>query len=533
MFTNLSTLKLYHKIAFFSISLMTLTLLVVSCLIFKAITEDVKKTTANQCLTIARIVAKLPAVQNGILAENPPLLLQPMIEEMRQTSGASLIVVYNMDEIRLAHPVSSALGTSGKDPMHTSVLQGQEFIYSAGKLLAPSLRANVPIITSDGKQIGFVTVGFYLEAVNNLIWTTAKEFVFSFTIGVLCCLLGSLMLARHIKSATFNLEPSEIATILKERDATLKAIREGIVAVDTDKNIKYLNQEAIKLLGLTPEQINNQSIDALLPDNNLLSVIVSGQAIYDEEQRLQDKIILSCSIPIIVDDKTVGAVLSFRDRTEVNQLAEELTGIHRLVDTLRAQAHEFKNKMHTIGGLIQLKCYQEALHYAVGNKVGMQVQMGMLHKNIKDSIIAGLLLGKESQIKELKIDFMIDPNSIVTELPVNVTSGDIVLILGNLLQNSIEAVTDCEPRSIWASIIQEASVLRIKTKNSGPWVSNDLMQEIFLPNITTKKEHAGLGLALIKQKVDLFRGSVVVRNIPSGGVEFDISIPYNWEDKYE
>jgi PAS domain S-box-containing protein len=531
---RISNMKLYHKIAVLSISMMTLTLVVTGLLIFKSITENIEKDTATHALIMARMVAKIPAIQDAILSDTPSKSLQPIVEDLRHASGAALIAVFDMQEVRLAHPVASSIGTSGADSMHAHVLNGEEFIYSAGEKLAPTLRANVPIYARNtGQQVGFVTVGFYLKDINALTLTAARGFIFSFMMGVFCCLLGSIILANHVKQATFGWEPNEIATILKERDATLEVIREGVVAVDTRNYIKLLNNEATKILGVTTEEIIGESIDRILPDNKLADVMLSRQAIYDEEQRLHDKIILSNSIPIIVDSKVVGAVISFRDRTEINQLAEEITGIHRLVDTLRAQAHEFKNKMHTVGGLIQLQCYQEALYFAVGSKTGIQVQMSLLNESIKDSVISGLLLGKESQIKELQIDFSIDPNSYIEELPVHVTSGDIVLILGNLLQNSMEALNDCEQKSIWVSIIQEAEALRIKVQNSGPWIDEELSASMYWSGITTKKNSNGLGLALIKEKLGLIRGSINNKNLPTGGVEFEVCIPYNWSNANE
>jgi len=524
---RVSNMKLYHKIAVLSISMMALTLTVSGLLIFKSIAGDIKKDTANNALIIARMVAKIPAIQDAILSDNPSKILQPMVEELRQASGAALIAIFNMQEVRLAHPIPSTIGTLGVDPMHTYVLNGKEFVYSSGEALAPTLRANVPIYDkNNGKQVGFVTVGFYKADINALILIATREFIVSFMVGAFCCFLGAIVLANHVKQVTFGWEPHEIATILKERDATLEVIREGVVTVDTNKCIKLLNNEATRMLGVTTEEMIGKSIDEFLPENKLANVMQSRQAVYDEEQRLLDKIIFSNSIPIVVENKILGAVISFRDRTEINQLAEEITGIHRLVDTLRAQAHEFKNKMHTVGGLIQLQCYQEALHFAVGSKSGIQVQMSLLNENIKDSVISGLLLGKESQIKELKIDFVIDPKSHIEELPIHVTSGDIVLILGNLLQNSMEVLSDCKEKSIWVSIIQEAEILRLKVRNSGPWIDEEFIAKMYQSGITTKKNNNGLGLALIKEKIELLQGSIESKNLATGGVEFEVCIPY-------
>lgn len=534
MHLRIANLKLYQKIAVLSIFMVGLVLTVTGFFVFNSIAEDVEWDTANKALMIARMVAKTPVIQEAIISDNPSSILQPFAENWRQTSGAASVVIFNMQDVRLAHPVPGQIGTAAKDPFHVHALNGEEYIYSDADILPSSLRAQVPIYAIDGvRQVGFVSVGFYLTDIDALVLIAARKLIFAFGIGVLCCLVGAIGLANHVKRVTFGWEPNEIATILKERDATLEVIREGVVAVDTKKCIKLLNSEAAKILNVTSEDMLGVSIDGILPENKLTSVMQSREALYDEEQRLQNKIILSNSIPILVDDKVVGAVISFRDRTEINALAEEITGVHRLVDALRAQAHEFKNKMHTVGGLIQLKCYQEALHFAVGNKMGLQVQLNMLGENIKDSVISGLLLGKESQIRELKIDFSIDPQSQLDELPVHVTSGDIVLILGNLLQNSMEVLTDCELKSIWVSIFQEAEVLRIKVRNSGPWIDDGLVVNMYQPGITTKKSGNGLGLSLIKEKLGLIRGSIESKNLPFGGVEFEVCIPYNWSNADE
>ena len=57
----------------------------------------------------------------------------------------------------------------------------------------------------------------------------------------------------------------------------------------------------------------------------------------------------------------VGAVVTLRDRTELEELTRELGGARSVTDALRAQAHEFSNRMHTVAGLLELGEHDEAL----------------------------------------------------------------------------------------------------------------------------------------------------------------------------
>lgn len=525
---KLSTIKLQHKIMLHSVIMVFLVLITAGLLIAHNVSMNVQNSTADKAMSIAQVVARVPAVQQALLSDNPSAVLQPVAERWRTATEAAFIVISNMDAIRFSHPIPEKLGTPMANLYRDPVLQGNEYIYIGKGSLEPSLRANVPIFHPDsGVQIGFVSVGFYLQDINEMFMESFKQVLFALFVGLLFSLAGAIYLAGNVKKAIFGLEPHEIATILKERTATLEAIREGVVAVDVEGRIRLVNNEAAKVLGINEQEMIGELIDAIIPRNGLNDVISSGIAVYDEEKYVGNTIILANSVPIIVDQKVSGAVITFRDRTEVNRMAEALTGVHRFVDILRAQTHEFKNKMHTISGLIQLGQYDEAIRFATDGNISRQGLFNQLNGRIRDSVIFGLLLGKASVMREKGIDFSIDGDSYLEELPVHVTSGDIVLVLGNLLQNAIEAVADAEEKLVYVSILQDMAELTILVQNSGPWINEEVAEAIFQQGVTTKPNGSGLGLALVMEKLQLVRGSIVQNNLPLGGVQFAVTIPYS------
>ena len=59
----------------------------------------------------------------------------------------------------------------------------------------------------------------------------------------------------------------------------------------------------------------------------------------------------------------MGSVIILRDRTELHQLLQDLDGARDVTQALRAQAHEFSNKMHVISGLLELGRTQQAVDF--------------------------------------------------------------------------------------------------------------------------------------------------------------------------
>jgi CitB family two-component system sensor histidine kinase MalK len=124
------------------------------------------------------------------------------------------------------------------------------------------------------------------------------------------------------------------------------ACGEGILAVDKNSVITIANSEAIrvlKLAGIPGDPIGRQ-VAEYVPHTRLKDVMKTGQAELDQEQKINGVTILTNRVPVVVNGEIVGAIASFRDMTDMRQLAEELTGVNSYVEALRSQAHEFLNK---------------------------------------------------------------------------------------------------------------------------------------------------------------------------------------------
>jgi sensor histidine kinase regulating citrate/malate metabolism len=521
-------ISLQYKIMLLTVGIVCLALTLAGAFVIHHIYQEIQDDIGNRALAIGRSIAEMPQVRENILHNHHPSdVLQPIAEEWRKSTGAAFIVISNMNQIRLSHPTSQNLGTPLTSLYRDPVLKGQEYMYIAKGSLAPSLRANVPIFAvGGGQQIGFVSVGFYIDDIYNKVLEGGKNVLYALLIALALSIIGSALVAKNIKKAIYGLEPYEIATMFRENEATLDALREGVVAVDVNGTVRVVNNEAAAIIGKRPEEIFGQPIANFIAELRLDLVIDSGKALYDHEQRVNDVIILANVVPTIVDDHVVGAVIAFRDRTEISRLAEEMTGVHRFVDLLRAQTHEFKNKLHAVAGLIQLGSYEQAVDLIIESYDTNQGEFEKLRYRIKDAVTFGLLVGKMSRARELGIEFIVTSDTAMQNLPGQLTSGDMVIILGNLIENATEAVTAAKSKTIILRIREEEAGVGIMVQNSGPWIDESLGERIYARGISGKGAHRGYGLALVSEKVKVNNGLISHYNLPDGGVEFKVWIPY-------
>ena len=322
------------------------------------------------------------------------------------------------------------------------------------------------------------------------------------------------MLARRLKRQTFGLELREIAELLQEREATLRGIREGVVTVDPDGRIGVLSPEARRLLGLPRETVGRLAAD--VAPGTRLGELLTGRVSGEDLLLVHgERVLLASRKRVQRDGRDLGAVLTLRDRTEFEALARELDSMLALTDALRAQAHEFSNRLHTISGLLQLGHGDEALSF-VREITEFDTELRQtLGERIDDPRAAALVLAKTTVAAERGVDLRLaDDLRVEGEL----TDPPAVLtVLGNLLDNALDAARSGERTPPWVELglLTEADgTLVIRVADSGPGVPPDAREKIFEPGYSTKPAGAigerGVGLPLIRKTLER-RGGTVTR----------------------
>ncbi|MBY0121748.1 sensor histidine kinase [Bacillus sp. S/N-304-OC-R1] len=486
------------------------------------ISNSFEKELGARAIAIARTVAQLPDIKSYVGKESGEQTIQPIAERVRLATNVDYIVVFDMNRIRYSHPSESKLGTLFEGGDELASLSEHEYISKAQGVLGYAIRAFVPIMNEEGvKQVGVVTVGILSPTIQTLITEYRVNMLISLFWGLLIGLIGSLIIANHLKKQTLNLEPYEIARLVEERSSMIQSMDIGVLATDEKDNITFMNRLAKQYTNFYGESIK---IGDLFPETWIGKEFSLSKEVISRPLLCRDVMYLVKIYPINVKNRRVGSLIMMTDRKEAHMLAEELTGIKALVDALRSQNHEYMNKLHSIAGLIQLERTEEALNMIVDEISDEQTVIQFLKDYISDYSVLGLLLGKRSRAKELGISLVIDKESFLLEGMNGISSGDLVTIIGNLLDNAMEACLKQEERNVSLLLQGNATFLYIEVRDNGAGLP-DNVERIFEYGYSTKqKEGRGIGLALVKQIIDSNKGEISAEQLSHGGTVFRVKV---------
>jgi two-component system CitB family sensor kinase len=474
-------------------------------------------------LAVAQSVAQVPAIREAFDDSDPAATIQPIAESIRQAADLAFVVVYNRDGIRYSHPVPERIGEPvSTDP--TPSLEGVPYVATERGTLGLSVRAKVPIYDARGELVGGVSVGVLSDEVQDLLLGYWQQGALVVLAALALGALISHLLASHIKHQLFGLEPLEIAALLQQREALLNGIFEGVLAVDREGNVTVANPPARRLLGL-PDDVEGRPIDEVLPDSELPRVAATGQPERDRPTLAHNgRAIVVNRMPVRLRGRIIGAISTFRDQTEVQQLARELSGTRSHLEALRAQAHEFANKLHTIAGFIELGWTDRAVTLIRDTTQEQQRLIDELPRRIGDPALAALLVGKASVAAEQGITLEVPPGADVA--PTGELSDDLVTIVGNLIENAFDATEGQPERKVRVEVQDEDGGIRVQVRDSGRGIPVRQRSKLFDLGFTTKAagdRPRGLGLALVRQSVERWGGRVSVRN--DRGAVFDAWLP--------
>ena len=388
-----------------------------------------------------------------------------------------------------------------------------------------------------GEVIGYIVTGYSDEIVNNSTIDSVLFLLLMTVLGLVVGIWGAIYLSKRIKSVLFGYEPEEIARMLRERDILLNSVREGIVNINSNGRITLVNSEASILLqqaGIknVSEIMGMNASDVLkrLPIND---IIKDGKTLADASVKIGNTIFILTAVPLLLEDKNiVGAVLTFRKKSVVEEMANQLTGFKNYATALRAQTHEFMNKMHVIMGLIDMKAYDELKNFTQEIAYNRQSEVSYIVTRLKDITLSGFILGKISRSRELDIDFSLTEESeLHSELDVP-SVHDIVLIAGNIIENAFDALKNFDgERIVNLSILDFDREIVIVVEDSGPGMDESIRKHIFQRGFSSKCESGhGFGLYLVKQSIDSLNGTISVESAPGEGTIFTVRLPIKKEE---
>ena len=490
--------------------------------------EVLEDQIGKRTLQISRTVAQIPLVKQQIVKQHPEGKLQELAERIRLEVGAEFIVVGNRDGIRFSHPKTDRLGKQMVGGDNAAALErGESYVSRAVGTLGPSIRGKVPIFAEDGSIIGVVSVGYLQENVRGIIHDHQLKVGVLVGILVIFGVLGAVSISNRFKRAIFDLEPEQIARLFTERETIIDSIREGIVAIDREAKVTVVNRQAIDILGKDSEaQIIGQPVREVLPGAKLSRILSGGEQRHDQELEVNGTIMLINTVPMLERNTIIGAVASFRSKDELDILAKQFSLVKEYSEMLRAQTHEYSNKLHTIAGLIQIDHNKEALELICQETAGYQGLIAFLAKAVPFPVLAAFIIGKYNNAQELRIEFEIDPDSQLKDVPPELSREKLLTILGNLVDNAFDAALQGENESkVKLSMTDVGNDLVFEIEDSGTGIPVERSELIFEKGFTTKQNDRGQGLYLAKKALLDLNGQITLSDSSLGGALFSVFIP--------
>ncbi|MET3575917.1 ATP-binding protein [Bhargavaea ullalensis] len=506
-------------------------LVIVICLAFGLflrhfLSESIEDQIGKRALALAEATANIPELQEAFLLEDPAPVIQGIVEPIRKKTGAEFIVVGNREGIRYSHPDAAKIGGRMVGGDNDRALEsGESYISKKEGSLGLSVRGKVPVY-SDGEVVGVVSVGFLNDNVQAIARSQSRLIWYTLAFVILAGLAGAVLISRYIKSLLRNMEPEEISRLYDQKEAILQSVREGIIAVDGNGRIATANSAARR--ALDEEGMSGEKHETGIQIRDVLPSIVNLQDhIEDREMMLGRQVVLVSQVPLTSGGD--GAVITFRKKSDLQKMTEELSRIRQYANAQRAQTHEHSNKLHVILGLLVHGRAGEAVEFIKKEENIRSNRMDFLSEHVSDPLIGALLQGKSVQAQELGIDFSINPFSRLSEtLPESVQDA-LLTALGNVIENAFDAVRshDEGERRVLLFFTDVGDDLLFEVEDSGEGISEEDARKVFNSGFSTKGDGRGNGLALASEAILGVGGEVLIEDGESGGACFVISIPKN------
>lgn len=496
---------------------------------------------------IARVVASSPTVVTNIerydsapLTPSPQLTdelaagpIQGVASRVEQRTHVLFVVIANVEGIRVADPQRDRLGRHISADI-AAPLGGQEVTSHDDTVFGRAIVAKIPVFEpASDRVLGVVVVGLSTKAFDEQFSKNLRVMAAMAAALLVIAVAGSTVLARRWRGLTLGLRPAEITELVRTQAAVLQGIGEGVLAADTSGYTTFVNDEACRLLEITTE--TGRPVDQIGLTPRVLDVFHAADSA-PTLATVGERIVVVSARPVSREGRALGTVLVVRDRTDVESLTRQLDAVQVMSTVLRAQRHEFANRLHLLNGLLQAGHVDEGLQYleeVLGSGPLGSALPGI--EAIRDAYLQAFLAAKGAAAREAGVTLTVGENTWVAgrlALPVDVTT-----VVGNLLDNAIDAARTGhnDVKEVEVELLQDGSTLHVTVADSGDGVAPDFVDHLFTEGTTTKPDSGipggrGIGLALSRQISralggDLWLASAGDTGLRLRGAEFIARLP--------
>ncbi|WP_329440600.1 sensor histidine kinase [Streptomyces sp. NBC_01426] len=516
----------------FAMQVLLVAVVLAGCAVFAYATArgQAEEAARLQAGAVARAVADSPSVVEAVRGAgrgtDPSAALQPYAERVRVDSGVDFVTIMSPEGVRWTHRDPRRIG----EPFlgnTAPALRGETFGETYTGTLGPSIRVVTPLL-DDGRVVGMVSAGITVRAISDrlagqlsaLVWVAAGALALG---GV-----GTYVVNARLRRHTHGMNAAELSRVYDYHQAALHGVREGLLMLDGRRRITLINDAGRELLGLSGEVRGTGVADLALPAP-LTGALLADRPRVDEVHLTADRVLVVNSSPVAGGGRR-GTVVTLRDHTELQSLAGELDNERRFTEALRSQAHEAANRLHTVVSLIELGRADEAVEFATAELELAQALTDEVVTAVGEPVLVALLLGKAAQAHERGVELIVTPDSSAVDTgPGSPPARDLVTVLGNLVDNAVEALTGTRGGRVAVTVRPDGEQILIRVADNGPGLPEGAGADVFRRGWSGKGEGRGLGLALVRQVAHRNGGSADAARGADGGAEFTVRLPVRRE----
>ena len=468
---------------------------------------------------ISQTIAASPLLDDITSGENSEYLTEYFDSLQKSLGDIDVISIVSAENVRLYHSNHALIGSVYDGTIPT--FENTDFYTEDNS--GPSgkqRRAYAAIYDEDGNYVGFVISVMLQESIKKETLPTILIFALITVVAVLMEVIISAELSENIKKKLHGYEPDVFSAMYQVRDNILESLAEGVIAIDKERTVQFINSSAVKMLGCkesSAEQgIVGKPLEAVCDPTVFESTLLVGEKEFGaHDARLQNTNLIIDRIPITKDGEIIGAVGILHNREEYIKLMEDLAGTRYLVDSMRANNHDFTNKLHVILGLLQMEMYEEAASYIENITIVQRETISKIMSAVKEPAVAALLIGKTARASELNVKFILQEGSVFSKSDYPIPTETLVTIIGNLIDNAFDAMneanTDLEkPKELLFGIYSKPNALLITANDTGVGIKEENKEQVFENGYSTKGKGRGTGLYQVKRLVENLGGEVLL-----------------------
>ncbi|GGW18989.1 histidine kinase [Streptomyces capoamus] len=486
---------------------------------------------ARQATAVARSIADSPSVRAAIRTADPTARLEPYALQVMRDANVDFVTIMNPSGIRWTHPDRDQIGRRFLGNIGPAQ-RGRTFTETYTGTLGASVRAVTPI-TDHGRIVGLVSAGIKVETISARVQDQVAALLAVAGGTLLLGAVGTYVINARLRRHTHGMNATELSHMHDYHQAALHAVREGLLMLDGQYRVALINDGGRELLGVGPEEeAIGRSVAGLGLPAPLTGALLSAEPRVDEVHLTESRVLVVNTSPVSGGERR-GTVVTLRDVTELQSLMGELDSERGFTQALRSQAHEAANRLHTVVSLIELGRAEEAVAFATAELELAQALTDQVVAAVREPVLAALLLGKTAQANERGVELVVSPDSRLDDglLPESLSARDLVTILGNLIDNAVDAAQGSVRARVTVTAYATAAEVVLRVSDTGPGVDPDHAGLVFQRGFSTKPAGPGgrgLGLALVRQAVHRHEGTLTVTESDEdgeGGAVFEVRLP--------